>query len=43
MKKEYLSPEFEYIRISLAGNIMGDSNPEHIKEDGEIIDDGGWG
>ena len=41
MKKEYLSPEFEYIRISLTNTIMGDSNPEIIKEDGEIVE--GWG
>lgn len=39
MKKEYVSPEFEYLRINLTNHIMGDSNPEVIKEDGEIIEE----
>lgn len=42
MRKKYISPEFEYVDIELIYNILGDSRPEIIKEDGEIIDDGDW-
>lgn len=39
MKKKYSSPEFDYLKIQLSTAIMGDSKPETIKEDGEVIDD----
>lgn len=38
MKKEYFSPEIEFVKIDINNIVLGDSIPEVTKENGEIIE-----